>query len=383
VDELASMLADRRWFGGDERDLHSAIVEVSRELPTTPPITQLLVRVGEERYQLLVDGDGKDATDDGTCATGLLGLVMPGETPESVRPLGVEQTNTSLVFDERLLLKIFRRVGDAPNRDAEVPAALGAVGFENVAEVLARWHEDGRDFAIVQPFLAGATDGWSLALTSLRQLFDEGTEPGDAGGDFGPEAARLGEVTARLHAALAAAFGTEPADAAAMADELADGLRADRLMTVRDPGRLIAVHGDYHLGQVLRTDTAWFVVDFEGEPARREDERWKFHSPLKDVAGLLRSFDYAAAAAAREEDRNGDIAALARHWEQRNRTAFLDSYWENLAGAALLPTDPADRDVVLDAFELDKALYEVRYETAHRPSWVDIPKAAVERLLVA
>jgi maltokinase len=380
--DLRAQFEGERWFGGDAAGLEHATVEVERTLPTDPVVVQSLVHVGEQRYQLLLDADGVDATADAKCALGLLEHVLPGQDAASARALGVEQSNTSVVFDERLLLKIFRRVPDGPNRDAEVPAALSRVGFDHVPPILGRWQEDGHDFAIVQPFLAGATDGWALALVSLRQLFDEGTAPEDAGGDFGPEARRLGEVTAQLHLALADAFGTSPAEPRAWSTRLADGLRAAVLDRLADAGRIMTVHGDYHLGQLLRTDTAWFVFDFEGEPARRDDERHERTSPLKDVAGMLRSFDYAAAVAAREAERGADDA-LARHWEQRNRQAFLDGYWPLITGSGLVPEDPTARHELLDAFELDKALYEVRYEEAHRPSWAEIPKAAVARLLAA
>lgn len=381
--QLTELFADQRWFGGDIADLDRARIELSRELPTEPRITQLLVGVGEERYHLLLDEEGADVATNSAAALALCRYVMPDAEVESARPLGAEQTNTSLVYDERLLLKIFRRVGDVPNRDVEVTEALVRVGFEHVPELVGRWHENGRDFATVQPFVTGATDGWSHALVSLRQLFDEGGDPAEAGGDFGPDAERLGEVTAQLHIAMAEAFGTAPADAAKLGRDLADGLRADRLSSLSDAGRELPVHGDYHLGQVLRSDVSWFVVDFEGEPARAETERHQRSSPLKDVAGMLRSFDYAAAVAARDEDGEVDVGKLSRAWEQHNRAAFLDGYWAVATPSGLLPADPSARLELLSAFELDKALYEVRYETAHRPSWVDIPKAAVERLLAA
>jgi maltokinase len=379
VDAVRDLLRDQRWFGADADAAEIARV---RALPTDPPLTQLLVAADADTYQLVITEDGQDATTDQAAAVALLGMIVPDAEVTTVRPLGVEQSNTSLVFDERLLLKLFRRVPAGPHPDAEVPAALALAGFDNVPPLRGRWQEDDRDFAVIQPFLAGATDGWALGLVSLRQLFSEPTDPADAGGDFGHEAERLGRVTADLHAAMAKAFGTAPADATGWANAIADGLRTSELHALGDAGSCIRVHGDYHLGQVIRTDETWSVVDFEGEPARREADRQAHSSPLKDVAGMLRSFDYAAAVAAREQaDDRDEVADLARSWEQRNRAAFLRGYFDSGAVDDLLPRAPDAVAILLSAFELDKALYEVAYETAHRPAWVDIPKAAVARLV--
>jgi maltokinase len=378
VNTVRELLRDQRWFGGKADE---AEIVLERILDTEPQLVQLLVRVGDETYQLVVTDEARDITYDSAAALALLRSVAPGIDAATARPLGLEQSNTTLVYDETTLLKLFRRVGEHPNPDAEIPEALDAVGFNHVPPILARWQEGSRDYAVVQPFLAGATDGWALALVSLRQLFDEMVDPGAAGGDFAPESCRLGVVTARLHRAMADAFGSEPANPEAWAGTIADGLKADALRHVEQAGCIIRVHGDYHLGQVLRTDDAWYVVDFEGEPARTEHERRQFSSPIKDVAGMLRSFDYAAAVGTRERDEDGEIDALARKWERHNREAFLDGYRETMGSSALIPQDPESFRVLLEAFELDKALYEVAYESAHRPGWADIPKAAVARLV--
>jgi maltokinase len=167
---------------------------------------------------------------------------------------------------------------------------------------------------------------------------------------------------------------------------LADGARRiiARLKEIPDPGPAIRVHGDYHLGQVLRTDAGWFVLDFEGEPARPLAERTRPSSVLKDVAGMLRSLSYAPAVAlSYQED---DLSALGRAWEHRNRDCFLAGYLRKAqfdpdsGQEPILPTDPAVRSAVLAAFELDKALYEVAYERANRPDWARIPLEAVGRL---
>jgi maltokinase len=254
-------------------------------------------------------------------------------------------------------------------------------------------------------------------LTSVRDALDQGVDPSEAGGDLAPEAQRLGVMTAELHVALAEAFGAEPADARTWADASAARVAAvihpdldratviaaiDRVRSVREAGLSIRIHGDYHLGQVLRIDDGWYVLDFEGEPSRPVEERRQPSSPLRDVAGMLRSLSYAAAVGLREHgtgaqgSRDLDLVAglsgtvesqpgrgpveLASAWEQRNRDAFLTAYLERLDGSPLLPGDPESLLALLGAFELDKAVYELAYEQAHRPDWVQIPLDAVRRL---
>lgn len=354
LERIQVLLENRRWFAGDPT---AAGIVQQAVIPVEPPLTHVLVESDGATYQLFVDDDGAEIDDKPDHAYSLLRMISPEEHPVSVRHLGLEQSNTSFVFDERIMLKLYRKLIDGPNPDVDVPEALRGAGFENVPEVLARWQVDGRDLASVQPFLAGANDGWSLALASLRQLFGEGSAPEDAGGDFAPEARRIGVITAALHTAMAKAFGIERTDA----------------------GPRIRVHGDFHLGQVLRTDERWYVVDFEGEPGRPEHERLALSSPLKDVAGMVRSFDYAAAIAVREQDE--DVHGLARAWERHNRAQFLDAYWDASHGDGLVPSVHADAVALLSHYELEKARYEVEYERAHRPSWVDIPEAAVARLV--
>jgi maltokinase len=221
------------------------------------------------------------------------------------------------------------------------------------------------------------------------------------GGDFSADAAAVGEVTARLHQALAGAFGVEAADPGRWAAELEAELAstshphlqapaATRLVhslrTIEDPGPAMRIHGDYHLGQVMRTPDGWFVLDFEGEPARPVEERLRPSSPLRDVAGMLRSFQYASMVAAVPGDGDDHGAALSatggREWEVRAREAFLGAYLD-AADHALLPAAASDRITLLNAFELQKAAYEVRYEQAHRPQWGYIPLEAISRLVPA
>jgi maltokinase len=144
-------------------------------------------------------------------------------------------------------------------------------------------------------------------------------------------------------------------------------------------GVAIRVHGDYHLGQVLRTDAGWYVLDFEGEPARPLEERRRPSSPLKDVAGMLRSFHYASAVARTERD-SESLDDLAAAWEERNRSAFMRGYLQAAEPGGILPPDPECVATVLAAFELEKAVYELGYERAYRPDWEHIPIGALRRL---
>jgi maltokinase len=201
-----------------------------------------------------------------------------------------------------------------------------------------------------------------------------------------------------MHVALASALGSGAADTAEWAGLMERQLERvaaeepwnasaratfERLRSMAAPGPAIRVHGDYHLGQVLRTDTGWFVLDFEGEPARPLDERRERSSPLKDVAGMLRSFHYATAVVLREREEfeHDALAPKASAWELRNRAAFLDGYFGAEGIGALLPPAREDAATALAAWELDKAVYEVAYERDHRPDWVDIPESAIARLV--
>jgi maltokinase len=345
-----------------------------------------------------------DGVYDPELALALLGVVTDGaETAERVRPVTAEQSNTSLVYDDRIILKMFRRLLEGRNPDVEVTEALARTGFEHVAAPIASWRRMDIDLAFVQQYLAGGTDGWALALTSLRDLYASGpSDPAQAGGDFGAEAYRLGQMTAEMHLALAEAFGVDrsgfrevgwPELLTAIESRVRrltgagwSGSPADlmhRLQAVNDPGPAIRVHGDYHLGQVMRTDTGWYVLDFEGEPARPKEERLAPTSPLKDVTAMLRSFQYAAhyVLLEREEHELERVMPLAEAWELHNRDAFLDGYLGSPGIDALLPPDSDNLALVSLAFELDKALYELAYEEAYRPEWVDIPASAIRRLL--
>ncbi|MGH9281470.1 MAG: maltokinase N-terminal cap-like domain-containing protein [Acidimicrobiales bacterium] len=416
---LADFMGRQRWYSGPAPHR----VEITATETLGPDLDWLLVDAGTARYQVVLgwcpaaqlpefphghddamvgvvdDRMAFDAVLDPGHARALLRMVAPGEDGQLVRPMGAEQSNTSLVIDDRLVLKLFRRLQEGANPDVEVTTALAALGFAHVAEPLGVWQRDGMDLAVVTRYLAGGAEGWALALTSLRDLYGAGTDdPAAAGGDFAAEAGRLGEMTAKLHLAMAEAFGATPGDPAEWAAGVEDQMQrlqvddvdqvaakdfAERLRGVSHPGVATRVHGDYHLGQVLRTDTGWYVLDFEGEPARPLAQRRRPSSPLKDVAGMLRSIQYASAFALfeRDEHERERLEPLAEAWERRNRMAFLRGYLGTEGIEAILPAPGADRHAVLAAFELGKAVYEVLYERAHRPDWVQIPLRAVRRLL--
>jgi trehalose synthase-fused probable maltokinase len=320
-----------------------------------------------------------------------------------VRPVGVEQSNSSIVFGEELILKAFRRVEPGENPELELLRFLSAQGFPHIAP-LAGWYEfEGRlvdaTLGILQQYLSGATDGWELALDML------GADPEGLLAHM----RALGTVTGDLHTALAS-DASDPAFApdepsteslsllTATVDEQIERVfvelpetdaiapLAGRGQDVRESlqllshigagGKVIRTHGDLHLGQTMLTpDRGWVLLDFEGEPARSLPERRLKRSPLRDVAGMLRSFSYAAAGS----------AILRGHpapdgWEDRAREAFLDGYREH-ADAALLPPGQEAMDKLLAVFELEKAVYELRYELNNRPDWVAIPVEGIVRLV--
>lgn len=328
-----------------------------------------------------------------------------------------EQSNSSVAFGEDALMKVFRKVTPGANPDITVHAELTRAESEHIA-ALYGWLEatdparpDGEplQLAMLQEFLRTATDGFELALTSVRSLFadvGDAAEPGmhevhaaESGGDFAPEATRLGEALREVHELLRAHFPTEtrPASAAAelaaqMSDRLtaatsvvpelrqhAAGLRPvfDRVAGL-DGLDVQQIHGDLHLGQTLRTAGGWKIVDFEGEPAKPLAERHLPDSPWRDVAGMLRSFDYAprvverAMSEGERADHAEDFTKEAEQWAERNKNHFLTAY----AGGALT----SQQQTLLDAYVADKAVYETVYETRNRPTWLEVPLQAVAKI---
>jgi maltokinase len=359
----------------------------------------------------------------------------PVQVDESAGPMMLtgEQSNTSVVIGADLLLKVFRKVEVGHNPDIEVHAAIAGLANSHadaetepgpgtgtraglvapvqidrglgVVAPLRGWIRTttdgpapGIDLAMLQDFLRTAVDGWTYARNSVRDLLNEGDlYAEEVGGDFAAEAERLGRTTARLHGALALALQTQTwsdedlaslatrlharlEDAVVVAPELEPylgGLRRgyDALEQLSAGQVVQRVHGDFHLGQVLRDVDGWRVIDLEGEPAAPIAERTVLDSPLRDIAGMLRSLDYAAHSVALQFDDSGQVQHRTVEWVARNSDAFLAGY------AAEGGTDPVAELVLLRAYEVDKAVYEVVYETRNRPTWVPIPLAALARLV--
>jgi maltokinase len=314
-----------------------------------------------------------------------------------------EQSNTSLMYGDIAILKVFRRLQSGVNPDIEIGVALGEHGARHVPRLLgsvtAERDGDSYALAMLQEFMTTATDGWELAKASVRDLMNEADLHADeAGGDFAGEANRLGVAVAEVHTDLADAFGlSAPHDlrarAAAMHERLdaaipvvpelgplAPGLRAlyDALAAASDEVSVQRIHGDLHLGQALRTAQRWVLIDFEGEPMASLAQRRLPDSPWRDIAGMLRSFEYAGHHRLVEggypEHMAGQLAYRAGEWTERNREAFLDGYAEGGGD------DPREHADPLRAFEADKAVYEAVYEARNRPAWLAIPLESLRRL---
>ncbi|MGX1792420.1 maltokinase N-terminal cap-like domain-containing protein [Microbacterium sp. NPDC055312] len=467
---LEGYLVRTRWFGGKGRPFHVTAVRQLGELTDAgrdPAVRVLLVTVdyaddegGHELYQVplsaydefddrhshayvgAVEVDGRerhlyDAVHDrDAMALWLRGFIAaepsgqadagglrfrrvsasPALDPDlRSSPLTGEQSNSSLRFDDTAIMKLFRKVSPGVNPDIEIHEVLTTAGSEHIAELYG-WIEidlDGEvlQLAMLQELLNTATDGFELATGSVRTaLADPELTVPESGGDFGGEAARLGEALAEVHAALRARFPSErcgPDATAQLARTMSERLEralpvvpeiepySRRLRALYDAvGRLDGmdvqrVHGDLHLGQTLRTSHGWRIVDFEGEPGRPFAERALPDSPWRDVAGMLRSFSYApgvvemAVAGRPLEDEGQELRGeRAKEWSAIAREHFLHAY------AAALDPGSADAEgelstplrTLLDAYEADKAVYEAIYEKRNRPSWVVIPLVALERI---
>ncbi|MCF7550337.1 aminoglycoside phosphotransferase [Pseudonocardia sp. WMMC193] len=317
------------------------------------------------------------------------------------RLLGVEQSNTSVAYGEKSIFKLFRKVSPGLNPDLELHRALRSVGSNEVASlqgaVEGLLEGEPATLGMLQDFASNSAEGWAMALTSVRDLFAEADLYADeVGGDFAAESRRLGETVAVAHRELAQALGTgvRPADelraqletrldaVVSQVPELAPHEKGIRAVYARLTGDIAVqrVHGDLHLGQTLRTPKGWLLIDFEGEPATPLPERRRMDSPLRDVAGMLRSFDYAVYHQVildehTDENEEQQLLRRADEWAIRNRSAFCDGY------AFASGADPRAQAAVLRAYELDKAVYEVIYETRSRPTWAVIPLSSITRLV--
>jgi trehalose synthase-fused probable maltokinase len=482
---LRDALSGQRWFGSKNRDVSLVTPADHVAIPGTTGLLALFDVVfndqGRERYCIPVAPPGAsqepfaDAMADPAFGLALLETIRNGGTlagthgtfrftatpvlaeilptaPHESRPIAGEQSNTSIVYDHRGILKLFRRLQSGPSPELELRDFLtrqaAFAGAPRLAGSVAYQGEGAEPvtLAVLDEFVPNQGDAWTATLERLAEYYAAAIE---GRGEESPdpvfaralasadahEAARLGVLTGRLHRALASAppghaLAPEPiiaGDAAvwveamlaqlgratqALADglpglppalrgpaarvaaegaRLGDALRAVETLAAADVVK-IRVHGDYHLGQLLRTADGFTILDFEGEPARTLAERQAKQCVLKDVAGMLRSYAYAAQIAlgrrletspheARLEER---LRPWADTWEEGMRAAFLEAYLGEVGGAggpALVPRERERFDRALHAYELDKALYELGYELANRPAWVSVPVAALERAI--
>lgn len=430
----ADWLTEQRWYAGRGRELTG--VHTTLSVPVRDDLDLVLLDANfadatSDRYQVLVRWTGTtkaehagaatigvdgvrtahDALHDPDAASHLLALIAGSQTvgplrfdaepgadlPVDAAPrvVGAEQSNTSVIFGDQAIFKVFRRVTPGVNPDIELNRELARAGNHNVASLLGSYGTeiDGAPYALgmVTAFAADSVEGWDMATESTRDLLTGGEADASR---FAAESERLGRAVASVHATLAEALGVTtvpfPADVlltrlrsvAARVSELDPyaPLIEERYRKLAEDTVLVQrVHGDLHLGQVLRTPDAWLVIDFEGEPGQPLEERRAPDSPLRDVAGMLRSYEYAAQQ--RLVERGGDpreneeLAARARRWVERNSTSFCDGY------ASVAGVDPRESAEVLAAYELDKAVYEAGYEARYRPAWLPIPLSSISRLV--
>lgn len=437
---VARWIATQRWFAhpeaGDESPVELTLTEPV-PLPGDPGVAVVLATTADgQRYQLVQpvragrprrpggaepvdDAAGPDAARalarlcvDGSEVTGAVGTVRGHWLPGMAAPgrrvphaLGADQSNTSVVVGGTHVVKVLRRPAAGPHPEVEVGRHLhdqARTGPPLPVAPLAGWYElvepsgERTTLGVVHRLVPGALDGWSLVLSALA------ADPGS----LLTRLHELGADLARLHGALAQpatpaaddGFGTRPVTASALAavadatvaatgrleDTVGHHLvtRVDQtlgtLVRGLDPataGLAIRTHGDLHLGQTVVGPDGWVILDFEGEPARPLADRRLHHPALRDVAGLLRSLSYAA-----ETVRRAGAHQLTDGWEPAARAALLDGYL-GAVDAALVPASaPATVDL-LTLFEVEKAVYEVGYELAHRPDWVSLPVAGLTRLL--
>ncbi|WP_306318893.1 MULTISPECIES: phosphotransferase [unclassified Streptomyces] len=426
---LREWLPRQRWFAGKGRPVTGFTLDSVTELLPGAALLHLLVRVHQppadeegpgDRYQLLIGTaeaaaphlapavighvthgplagrTAYEALMDARLSTVLLERLRTpgalgalhfhrgphGEVPRDLapRPLAAEQSNSSVVYGDTLIAKLFRRVVPGVNPDLELPLALAREGCDRVPAPVAWFETRGTDhtepatLGVLQPFLKDAADGWDLALKHLTNQQD-----------FTSQAHALGRATAEVHTALAHALPTVTYTRAHI-EQLAESMTRRLESTAHQVPALLPyvnglrptfealarlgadghtwqaqrIHGDLHLGQCLREPSGtWKLIDFEGEPSRPLPERRLPHPVHRDIAGMLRSFDY---------------AAPQSDWAHASRSAYCDGYTE-VAG-----TDPRTSPTLLRAYETDKAIYEALYEARHRPDWLQVPLSALRRL---
>ena len=446
--ELAEWAVAQRWFGSKSRDFGDFNVLDVVVLDAGPPLLAVMLlearlRAGtHELYQLpIVTRSAADAPAEGVIAhrdgavlcdalldpreTARLGAMMaqaaviergesvvrfswdgvePPKVGGEVRVMGVEQSNSSIVLDDRFALKVFRRIEAGTNPELEMLRFLASHNFPHIAPLEGYYTYRGpvldATLGVMQRYIPHANDGWTLAIDALSEgrgdellgrLHDLGVVTGRMHSvlasdtedrDFAPEhpsEENVALITATIDEKIERTFIEMPElEALAPISRRAEELR-DRLSLLSHHsvgGRLIRCHGDYHLGQTVFGSDGWTVLDFEGEPGRPIRERRRKRSPLRDVAGMLRSFAYAALAS----ELLLDGMPAPAEWEQQARERFLTGYFQEV-DRQLLPAGEQATHRLLSLFEMEKALYELRYELDNRPDWLPVPVAAIVRLL--
>jgi maltose alpha-D-glucosyltransferase / alpha-amylase len=513
---LPQFLLKQRWFGGKARTIRSidvsdvvpffsstlrsylilAHVEYAsgpadiyhiplvwtKDGPTQSDSSSIKVKMGTPSEAItlrdaLTDGQFLssllDAIASGLCLRGAAGEVrvvsthllqslwQPGQRPLTPTAMNAEQSNSSVIYEKRLVLKIFRRLEKGQNPDLEIGSFLTAkTSFRNVPPLAGYLEylkpgEASSVLGILQGYVANQGDAWQFTLKALAEYYDTAPRMGSLAtsdihrapllnlsddaipdqavgriGSYLHSAALLGQRTAELHRALASdpedlefspqPFTMEDREAFArsatqlstsnfgllrrLRDEMPSHARqeADHVLNLEEIARrrfqrltgldgsttVTRIHGDYHLGQVLFTGSDFVIIDFEGEPARPLEERRKKSSPLQDVAGMLRSFHYAAFApllqqesGERSEEQLQVLGNWAQYWQKWVSATFLKTYLEVSGNSNFIPKDRRELALLLDLYQLDKAIYELGYELNNRPSWVRIPLDGISQLL--
>jgi trehalose synthase-fused probable maltokinase len=423
---LIDHVVQQRWYGAKSREVaHASVLDTVALRAADPQYTLALAELrydtgAHDTYQLLLPDEESfgvarelvSAMRSGLTLQGAEGIVefRPvagfaglGRELTDARDVGAEQSNTSVVFDDEIILKVFRRLEPGINPELEMLRFLTEHDFPNIAALGGWYSYSGGPLAatlgILQEYVRGGLDGWDLALNEIA----------DDPERFLSRLGRLGEVTGEMHSVLASdqndpAFCPESPSVEALGlltatvdeeiervflslpeeeesvspiagrgEEVRDQLR--QLTHAGAAGQFIRTHGDYHLGQTMWAGDDWVILDFEGEPARSLAERRRKRSALRDVAGMLRSFAYAASAVSLLRDIEPPDG-----WEEQARARFLEGYFETVE-PSLLPAGHSAIERLLAVFELEKAVYELQYELNNRPDWVAIPVRGIQRLI--